>query len=645
MNLSTKKLVCFGLVGGTLFSFNAPAIAQIQVTGGDFSGAAGFFLPDMVDVDAGKNVKLLDATVETLNLESTNGNTSTAVFTPTAARFDNNIDPTMATVDVDDTGALQGLLTGLAFDSNGYPVIFTGVSTRLDFAVNSFETSNSLMGTLIQPEIVGAAPLVFINQDVALTADSDTDFEAVKGQLDVGTLDASLMDGELDLPNDWYFEGEAAGGGSNPSLNLERRIKFQFYGDDVLAADGTDLDTSDDEIRFIGAANQKFQIQTVGTRSSAEFKIKADGVDDAFVDITLGGPFSKIKGDSADIDLTQELDYKIKGEAEGTFTALLGNISAIAGFEGTARRDVDFDFKQGGDKFSGRSDGSVNFLAAVGNTELIDNGDGDTTVGLGVCNVCIDDETGNNPPTTVATSIRFLSIEDLLNDTSDDPDDTLLSDDEYEALEEQLAEVNIDIDIDVDITVIDKGLDRYYVAYHNKGKGKYKGKGRGKQKKGYYENEVFCFRQVGPGSSIFPGLIGLVQIDFDDIPIEIFVGLPEIADADIDDDTDTDTDVDVDDSDTGSDSDSDDDSDDDDDDSDDDDDDDDDDDSDSDDDDDDDDSDSDDDDDVIIIEGLPEIDDNTDSGSDSGDSGSDDSGSDSSSSDDVIIIEGLPEIQ
>ncbi|OKH18466.1 hypothetical protein [[Limnothrix rosea] IAM M-220] len=642
MNLSTKKLVCFGLVGGTLVSFNAPAIAQVQVTGGDFSGAAGFFLPDMVDVGAGKNVKLLDATVETLNLESEIGNTSTAVFVPTAARFDNNIDPTMATVDQGDTGALQGLLTGLAYDNDGYPVIFTSVATQLDFAVDTFnfDTANSLMGTLIQPEVVGAAPLVFINQPVTLTTDSDEDFEAVAGQLDVGILNANLEGGEFNLPSTWSFAGGSSGGGSNPTPSLERRVKFKFYGEDVVASSGTDLDTTDDEIRFIGAANEKFQIQTVGTRSTAEFKIKADDADDAFVDITLGGPFSKLEGDSTEIDLTQELDYKIKGEAEGNFTALLGNVSAVAEFEGTARKDVDFEFEQGSNEFSGRSDGSVNFIAAVGGTELINNGDDDTNVGLGACNVCADDETGN-APTTVATSVRFLSITDLLDDTSDDPDNTLsdsddvndLSEDEYEALEKQLAEVDIDIDIDIDITVIDKGLDRYYVAHRNKSKGKHKGQGRGKKKKGYYENEVFCFRQVGPGSSIFPGLIGLVQIDFDDIPLEVFVGLPEIADADIDDDVDID--VDVDDSDTGSDSDSDDDDDDDNDD-----------DLDSDDDDNDDDSDSDDDDssdsgnDVIIIEGLPEINDGTDSGSDSGNSGSD-----GSSSDDVIIIEGLPEIQ
>ena len=103
MSVSTKTLVYFGLAGGTLFGLTNPAIAQVQITGGDFSGNAGFFLPTV-----GAEVKILDATVETLNLQSEIGNTSTAVFTPTATRFDNNIDPTMATVDQGDTGILQG---------------------------------------------------------------------------------------------------------------------------------------------------------------------------------------------------------------------------------------------------------------------------------------------------------------------------------------------------------------------------------------------------------------------------------------------------------------------------------------------------------------------------------------------------------
>ena len=94
MNSPNKTLIYFGLAGGTLFSLTAPAIAQVQVIGGDFSGNAGFFLPDM-----GAEVKILDATVETLNLQSEIGNTSTAVFTPTATRFNNDVNPTMATVD------------------------------------------------------------------------------------------------------------------------------------------------------------------------------------------------------------------------------------------------------------------------------------------------------------------------------------------------------------------------------------------------------------------------------------------------------------------------------------------------------------------------------------------------------------------
>ncbi len=515
MRHSQKGLICFGLIGGTLVALSPVANAQVQINGGDFSGTAGFFRPD-----AGADVKLLDATIKTLNLQSEIGETSTAIFTPTAARFNNDINPTTATVDAGDTGTLRGLLTGLAFDGQGYPVLFTNIGTQFDFTVDSFDALATLGGTLIAPTVAGTAPLLFIDKAIALTSESDVNFDAVAGNLDIGDLSALIDSGELNLPTTWSFA--SSGGGSNPIPALERRIKFQFAGKDVTAAAGTDL-TGTDELRFVGAANEKFKIQSVGTAAAAEFKIEAKKSELAAVDITLGGPFSKVKGDPTAIDITAPLDYEIKGEAEGSIFNLISSFNAVSEFEGTASKDIDFDFKQDGEKYSGRSRGDVNFLAAIGTTEVIGS-DGD--VGLGDCNVC--DE--GLPPEPVAINIRFLSIDDIAAQAGDEEDESLsdtsdLSTDELEAIQVELGEDTLAVNFEVKVFFV--GLDRYYVVYPGKSFGKGNGNAFGRAK-------FKCFRIVGASSSIFPGLVSLEEVEIEDAPIQIIVGIEEIASSDTD---------------------------------------------------------------------------------------------------------------
>jgi hypothetical protein len=302
------------------------------------------------------------------------------------------------------------------------------------------------------------------------------------------------------------------------------------------------LDTSDGEIRFVGDANDKLKIQTVGTRSSSEFEIEAKKNDNAIVDITLGGPFSKIEGDASNIDLNSDLDFDIKGEAEGSFSALiLSSGVASSQFNGVARRDVDFKFDQGSKKkFEGRSDGTVSFLAAVGTAAIAEQNSGNSRYGFIGCNsACASGTTTTTTNQISAVNVNVVTIDSLLANIDDKPDSTVsdsydqndLTKEEYDALDEQLEAVDIDIDIDIDIKVVALGHERYYVAYPKEYKGKYKGKGKYRGQK-YSRNNVVCFRQVGPGSAIFPGLLSLVQIDFDNIPVDIIAGLPEIDDAD-----------------------------------------------------------------------------------------------------------------
>lgn len=102
---SMQYAVCLGLAGG-FFVAIAPAVrAQIQVTGGNVSSQAAFFVP--LPGTNGANVELFDVAIQRLRLETNRGNTSTAIFTPTAACFDAGSDNLP---NAGDKGTLQGVL-------------------------------------------------------------------------------------------------------------------------------------------------------------------------------------------------------------------------------------------------------------------------------------------------------------------------------------------------------------------------------------------------------------------------------------------------------------------------------------------------------------------------------------------------------
>ena len=382
---STRYAVCLGLAGGLAVAI-APAVrAQIQVTGGSAGGQAAFFVP--VPGGSSTGVELFDVGINRLRLETPNGNTSTAIFTPTAASFDAGADNQP---NAGDTGTLQGGLAGLAFSANGgTPTPFLNRDTFLNFTLTSFETNLGVVdGTLISPQTVGDAPLVFLPA-VEATVANGSSFQATLGELQLGDFEADINDGVIDLASNLQFrESGSTSTSTTSSVNLQRRIKFTFEGEDVTPEDGTDFavdgndngmgddddngmgddddngmgDDDTGSIRFVGEVNKKLQIQSVGTQGEREFKIEADL---GAVDIAIGGPFN-IQTDDGLNENNIITKYKIEGESEG----IISDYANAFGFSGTARRDTQFTFEQGTNKLDGRSSGDVNFYAAAGVTSI-----------------------------------------------------------------------------------------------------------------------------------------------------------------------------------------------------------------------------------------------------------------------------------
>ncbi|MBD1804491.1 hypothetical protein H6F98_03255 [Microcoleus sp. FACHB-SPT15] len=435
---STRYAVCLGLAGGLAVAI-APAVrAQVQVTGGSAGGQAAFFVP--VPGGSGTGVELFDVGINRLRLETSIGNTSTAIFTPTAASFDAGADNQPNT---GDTGTLQGTLAGLAFSANGgTPTPFLNRDTALNFTLTSFETNLGVVdGTLISPQTAGDAPLVFLPA-VEATVANGSSFQATLGELQLGDFEADINDGVIDLASTLRFrESGSTSTSTTSSVNLQRRIKFTFEGENVTPEDGTDFavdgngngmgddddngmgddddngmgddddngmgddddngmgDDDTGSIRFVGEVNKKLQIQSVGTQGEREFKIEADL---AAVDIAIGGPFN-IQTDDGLNENNIITKYKIEGEGEG----IISDYANAFGFSGTARRDTQFTFEQGTNKLDGRSSGDVDFYAAAGVTsinrdvEFINIQDGDFNSGssggsngsggsseFSLCNIC-----------------------------------------------------------------------------------------------------------------------------------------------------------------------------------------------------------------------------------------------------------------
>lgn len=362
----TQYFVCFSLAGSFAVAIAPSVLAQVQVTGGNVSGQAAFFVPTAGNTgatSAGK-VELFDIGINRLRLETSVGNTSTALFVPTAATFNAGTDNRPNT---GDTGTLKGNLSGIAFSGQGgTPVPFSNRQTVLNFNLTSFNSNlGKIDGTLLSPRTAGDAALVFLPK-VEATVSNGSSFQATRGDLELGDFRANLKTGIIDLPSSLVLRDSAAGGANLPPVALTQRLKFSFEGENVRPGDGTDFTVGSNNtgsIRFVGQANKKFQIQTIGNSSSTEFKIDGNL---AAVDIKLSGPFDIKKDDQ--LSRTQIVDkFKIEGESEG-----VGSLFALnsLNFTGTSRRDTKFSFEQGRDKLEGSSNGDVNFYVVAGATQF-----------------------------------------------------------------------------------------------------------------------------------------------------------------------------------------------------------------------------------------------------------------------------------
>ncbi|HEY9648111.1 MAG TPA: hypothetical protein V6C88_17175 [Chroococcidiopsis sp.] len=564
-NRTKTYVVALGLLAGTL-AIAPAARAQISVTGGNTTGQAAFFVPTLTPQG---NVRLFDTQINTLRLETPNGITTTSIFTPSAASFsDTN---SSGTPNAGDTGTLQGTLAGVAFAANGTPVVFSGRPTALNFTLNSFNSNiGTIDGTLIRSETPGAAPLVFLPgvDSEALTLQTPG-FVDDGGQLQLGDFAAAINTGVIGLPSTFQFLESGSGGGTTPppTDTLLRRIRFDFRGENVLAGAGTDLDATDGTLRYVGPVTERFRIQSVGTRRNSEFKIDGDF---GALDLSLNGPIEVEQ--NGVVDPLQPIDrYRIRGEAEGVF-AFYG--PTTYGFNGVANRDTRFQFEQETGSLDGRSDGSVNFFAAAGLETVDTNNDGfddfegfdfssdsftiidNSSISFNFsCNLCGTNLVIGSPivvggtPIVVGSPIvvpvqpnqpsggqggqggqggssaggttvinTYINVSSVNSDlfTLVGSSDTALfqygyvTGYRYLVLGQGLRRGQ------VFVRVVELNGDRYYLVTeghggHGRGRGRGRGLARGRQ------SILVAYNQVGPGSRIFPGLVGLREISAADL--------------------------------------------------------------------------------------------------------------------------------
>ncbi|GEM_PF-4045787 len=624
---SSVYALSLGLIGSVSFGMTG-VNAQIQVTGGSMTGQAAFFVPSEITETNG--ISLYGANIQTLNLQTDRGNTSQAVFNAINSQFtDVNAN---GLPDRNDTGILQGTLSGLALSGNGSPVLFRDRPTELEFTLNSFDTLLNLPGTLASPE----------NFNSKLFLPDPIQFEGDQGALQLGNFGANLDDGLIGLPSTYRFSDGTRISNNSEAETSALRVKFQFKGNDVTPEEGTQLDpnismvatvqvydvgnsdvtgvdpntnlaqgqlfalvqngevigyysgvnasidpnettnlkvvndqggviftgskddlttalnteigdeaTFDESlletppdgiveipqgangIVFIGQANEKFQVQTIGTQATSETKI---GPTTGAVAIAIGDIYQY--NQAGEFDYTQPLDYRIEGEALSVFTLL--DPSLVVSMGG-ARRDTQFNFEQASTNASlqGRSDGFVAFAGFPGQTnfqeglekldgqEIIDSLDPEN------CTVCA---LGDFDP-EFSTLINEAVSEDgsvVIIDRDDDDDDDDDRDRDRENRDRGRGNTNIEViggeNSEVGRTIYLLSLtssdqprivvillrgDRYFVAVPgHRGHGHGRGLALGRRER----DQVVVFKQVGPSSRIFPGQVSIIEINPESLP-------------------------------------------------------------------------------------------------------------------------------
>jgi hypothetical protein len=490
---ANQVAICLGLLAGSL-TIAAVARADIPVTGGTATGDAAFFAPTSTGGGATPTTTkpaptLFDAAIRSLRLETPNGTTTNSRFLPNASQFtDVNAD---GIPNQGDTGRLEGALSGVAFTPQGLPVFFQNVPTSLDFTLNSFTSSLELPGTLISPQQAGSAPLVFLPNTVAtLSSSAQSAFTANFGSLDIGAFDAKVTGDFIGLPSDLQFRTVATP--TVVPVNLGRRIKFDFEGKNVVSTTA-DFDATDGTLAFSGPTT-KFQIQSVGTQGSKEFKIDGNlGV----LDFELTGPFELKRND---VLLPGALtSYRIKGEGPG-FTTLLGSNSVD--FVGTSRRATDFKFEQGSFQLDGKSQGNVAFNVVGANNTVNYNSftpfaGANTTVTV-VTTPTVTSNTSLTSTSTFSSTPVATSTTTYINlftlnifDSSTQTTFTLYS--------PRTAQVQL---------VTEQVGDRILLVERERGRGLARGR---------RDRVVAAYTVIGLPSRVFPGLVGLRQISTDEV--------------------------------------------------------------------------------------------------------------------------------
>lgn len=261
IGIATSLLLPLGIA-----AFHASAaLAQIPVTGGNITGDAGFFVPDI------GNTVIFDAGTRTLRLETPNGVTVDSRFFPTYGSLNpiGNRLPGFG-----DTGNLSGLLSGRAFDPAGDPYFFS-TPTTLNFSLNYFLSDTVFRGTLITPTssiAIATTPRAFLPVDgVILNPFSSFDFSANPGFLYIGAFDANLPSGLIALPPVVQFGTPLVTEFAVPDIVVRTlpTINFQLQGQgtpnftsvfDPIVTGAFRYDNSFDPFAFV-----TFNVQIAGT--------------------------------------------------------------------------------------------------------------------------------------------------------------------------------------------------------------------------------------------------------------------------------------------------------------------------------------------------------------------------------------------
>ncbi|MDB9504757.1 hypothetical protein PN441_16890 [Spirulina major CS-329] len=566
-----KTALSLGLLGSLAAVAVAPAAeAQVRVTGGNVSGAAGFFIPDS------GNISLFDLAIQNMQIVSPNGVLTNPLFIPTATGGFVDAD-TSNSVTAGDTGLITGKLSGIAFSAGGSLIPFSQVDTALAYNVGNFtQIGNPIVGSLISANNL---PQLFIPTAKTITS-SSSEVTITPGVgngrgMSIGSLNANLTAGLINLPSDVQFRSSSSPVVQTP-YSLPRNLKFKFEGSNVTPELGSDLDPTDNEIQFIGEANQAFEIATFGDGNNTSFKLESDS---GFIDIALGNVQVNSTSGTGTLTDTAPTNYKIEGQTEGIFALFAPGQVAVQG----SGRNTTMEFQQGANGFKANTEGGgdVTLLAAasgVGNGTAISTGFtnyqidsyraatrssqfsavqnvseasfvnkfkfGNLTLVFNLTTGRFTDENGSESFVTsssVSASAAQALIAALLNDVqfvNSSSNVISIFSGASESNFELVAARSFNLKVRsnrsgrVKVKFVQRGGRRIFVALRG-------------------DVGVGAFEQVGPGSRMFPGLFGTRQLSEEDAEaVYELIDTLEISDADdVDDDADSDDADDVDDDD------------------------------------------------------------------------------------------------